>query len=125
MKICIPVAEFRGPDSVVYGHFGSAPGFVMADTETMNIEPLANSDRGHAHGQCSPIKALAGASPDAVLVGGMGMGALRGLRSQGIRVFGCAEMTVSEAIRRFTAGELNELDENATCSGHSHGNHCH
>lgn len=123
MKVCIPVENDRGLESQVYGHFGSAPLFVLADTETMRVEPLANSDRGHIHGQCSPVKALAGLKPDAVLVGGIGPGALHGLRSLGIRVFRCDDVTVAEALRRLNAGELQEMDEVATCAGHSHG--CH
>ncbi len=125
MKICIPVAEYRGLDSVVYGHFGSAPGFALADTETLEVEPLANRDHGHVHGACSPIKALANANPNAVVVGGMGAGALRGLRSLGIKVFHCAGGTVAEAIRQLKAGELIEMDELSTCAGHSSGHSCH
>ena len=124
MKVCIPVEEYLGLDSVVYGHFGSAPDFALADTETMHVEPLANRDHGHVHGACSPIKALAGANPDAVVVGGMGTGALRGLRSLGIKVFRCAGGTVAEAIRQLKAGELIEMDELAACAGHNDGHGC-
>lgn len=125
MKVCIPVAEYRGLDSVVYGHFGSAPCFALANTETMDIERLANRDHGHVHGACSPLKALAGAKTDAVVVGGMGAGALLGLRSLGIKVFRCAGGTVTDAIRQLKAGELIEMDERAACGGHSGGHGCH
>ena len=127
MKVCIPVGEYCGLDSVVCGHFGSAAGFALADTETMDIELLANRDHGHGHvhGACSPLKALAGAKPDAVVVGGMGAGALRGLHSLGIKVFRCAGGTVAEAIRQLKAGELTEMDELAACGGHSGGHGCH
>jgi predicted Fe-Mo cluster-binding NifX family protein len=80
MRICIPVAEYQGLESQVYGHFGSAESFVMVDTETMAVARLSNGDREHVHGACSPLAALAGARPDAVLVGGIGPGALMGLR---------------------------------------------
>jgi len=125
MKVCIPVAEYRGLDSVVYGHFGSAPVFALADTETLAVEPLVNCDHDHIHGACSPIKALAGANPDAVVVGGIGVGALRGLHSLGIKVFRCVGGTVADAIRQLKAGELIEMDERAVCGGHSgaHGRH--
>ena len=33
MKVCFPVEKNEGINSVVYGHFGSAPAFVMVDTE--------------------------------------------------------------------------------------------
>jgi predicted Fe-Mo cluster-binding NifX family protein len=45
MKVAIPVAEYCGLDSLVYGHFGSAPLFVLVDTETMSIESLSNAAR--------------------------------------------------------------------------------
>jgi len=33
MKICMPVSEAKGMDSVIYGHFGSAPFFAVYDTD--------------------------------------------------------------------------------------------
>ena len=101
MKVCIPISENRGLESPVHGHFGSAPGFLSVDTETMAAEELSNSDRDHAHGACRPAKALAGAKPDAVLVGGLGAGALAGLRQMGIRVYLAPEGTVEQTVRRF------------------------
>ncbi len=31
MKICFPVEQHEGLESQVYGHFGSAPSFVVVD----------------------------------------------------------------------------------------------
>ena len=121
MKVCIPVSEQRGLESPVHGHFGSAPGFISVDTETLAVAALANCDREHVHGACSPVKALAGAKPDAVLVGGLGAGALAGLRQAGIRVYLAPDGTVAEALRLFIAGQLEELTALATCPGHAHG----
>ena len=98
MKVAIPVAEYRGLESLVYGHFGSAPIFVLVDSETMSVEALGNQDQAHVHGQCSPVKALAGARPDAVVVGGIGAGAVRGLRAAGIKVYCCCGGTVAQAV---------------------------
>lgn len=33
MKVCFAVQRDDGMDSSVYGHFGSAPAFVVVDTE--------------------------------------------------------------------------------------------
>ena len=33
MKVCFPVPEDKGLDSLVYGHFGSAPLFGVDDHE--------------------------------------------------------------------------------------------
>ena len=121
MKICIPVSEMRGLESPVHGHFGSAPGFLTVDSETLAVEAVSNGDLEHVHGACSPVRALAGAKPEAVLVGGLGAGALAGLRQLGIRVYLAPEGTVEQAVRLFTEGKLEELVATATCAGHAHG----
>jgi predicted Fe-Mo cluster-binding NifX family protein len=118
MKICIPVAEDRGLESPVYGHFGSAPNFVLVDADTMAVERLDNHDEGHVHGQCSPVKALAGARPDAVVVGGIGAGAVLGLRNAGIRVYQATGRTVGEAVALLKQGTLQEIDAQHACTGH-------
>jgi len=124
MKVCIPVAEYCGLESQVYGHFGSAEVFAIVDTETLAVEPLSNRDQNHVHGACSPLNALAGAQPDAVLVGGIGAGALLGLRRAGIAVRLAPAGTVAEAVRLFKEGKLQEL-EASTCAGHGGTSGCH
>ena len=124
MKVCIPVEEYRGLDSLVYGHFGSAPVFALVDTETLAVEPLGNRDHEHQHGACSPLKALGGQQVNAVIVGGIGAGAIRGLNQAGIEVRQFAGGTVSEAVRRFNAGELPALTLEHACGGHSSGQSC-
>jgi len=125
MKLCIPVAENQELNSVVYGHFGSAPLFVLVDSETLAVEPLANRDEHHVHGACNPLKALAGRAVDAVIVGGIGAGAVRGLRSAGIAVYHCPPVTIAEAVTQFKAGTLPELDVQHACGGHAAGASCH
>jgi predicted Fe-Mo cluster-binding NifX family protein len=124
MKICIPVAEYRGLDSPVYGHFGSAPSFVLVDADTMVVERLDNHDQGHVHGQCSPVKALAGARPEVVVVGGIGAGAVLGLRNAGIRVYQATGGTVGETVALFKKGELQEIDSQHACPGHGEDSGC-
>jgi predicted Fe-Mo cluster-binding NifX family protein len=125
MKIAIPVAEYLGLESRVYGHFGSASAFALVDAETMAVRAINNGDHGHVHGACSPMKALAGARPDAVVVGGIGMGALLGLRAAGIKVYRAVDGTVADAVRQLMAAELPEVEENGACAGHGGGHSCH
>jgi predicted Fe-Mo cluster-binding NifX family protein len=40
MKICFPVESDKGLDSEVFGHFGSAPTFVVFDTEAKSIDTI-------------------------------------------------------------------------------------
>ena len=125
MKIAIPVADYRALESQVYGHFGSAPVFALVDSDTLAVEAVGNRDHGHVHGACSPLKALAGAKPDAVVVGGIGGGALMGLRAAGIKVYRCTEGTVADAVRLLKDNKLEEIDDTGVCAGHSGGHTCH
>ena len=98
MRICFPTDDPRGLDSVVFSHFGSAPGFVVVDTESQGIEELNNGDLHHVHGMCQPLKALGGLSVDAVAVGGIGMGALMKLQGMGITVYRAQAGTVGQNV---------------------------
>ncbi len=38
MKICFPVNSENGLDSIVFNHFGSAPFFIIFDTELKSFK---------------------------------------------------------------------------------------
>lgn len=124
MKICFPVQENEGLSSRVYNHFGSAPMFIVVDTETNNVSTINNKDQHHSHGACNPIKALDGQSVDAVVVGGIGAGALSRLNQTGIRVYQAKASTIKENILMFKAKSLPEFMTRHCCGGHSHGKGC-
>jgi predicted Fe-Mo cluster-binding NifX family protein len=125
MKVCFPTETLQGLESQVYAHFGSAPGFVIVDTESKKVEEISNNDLHHAHGMCQPIKALGDREVDAVAVGGIGMGALMKLQSQGIRVFRVAQGTVEENVQLILKETLPEFDARFTCGGHTGGECAH
>ena len=58
MKVCFAVQQDNGVESVVYNHFGSAPSFIMIDTDGDVISTVSNRDKDHAHGACNPIACL-------------------------------------------------------------------
>lgn len=118
MKICIPVERNEGLESAVYGHFGSAPLFVVVDTESREVREIANRDLHHAHGSCSPLKAIGSEVVDAVVVGGIGAGALQGLNRAGLKVYQAQGVTVAENLACFHLGGLHELTPGQTCGGH-------
>ncbi len=118
MKIAFPSQDDRGTDSAVFGHFGSAPFFVIVETEDGTAETIPNQDLDHGQGNCQPLKALGGASVDAVVVGGIGAGALRGLLAEGIQVYRGVEGTVKENTQLIKAGRLPEFTFDQTCAGH-------
>ncbi len=125
MQICIPVLDDQGLNSRVCGHFGSAPAFLIVDTESGGHRLIVNQNQHHAHGMCQPLSALAGQSVDGIVVGGIGMGALMKLRSAGIDVFRAVHETVGETVAAFTAGTLRPVDDEHACAGHQTHQHGH
>lgn len=124
MKVCFPISENKGLESQVHGHFGSAPGFVLVDTTTSELTLINNSDRIHEHGACNPVAGLGGHQVDAIVVGGIGGGALHKLNSAGIRAFQAVGGTIAENIALFRADGLPEYLPGHTCGGHGHGGGC-
>ncbi|HUJ89987.1 MAG TPA: NifB/NifX family molybdenum-iron cluster-binding protein, partial [Syntrophorhabdales bacterium] len=49
MKICFAVEKDEGMSSAVYGHFGSAPVFVMVDTDSEGVSTVGNRDMEKEH----------------------------------------------------------------------------
>jgi predicted Fe-Mo cluster-binding NifX family protein len=124
MKLCFPIEKNEGLDSKVFGHFGSAPMFLVVNTDADQVAEVINRDLHHAHGACSPVAALGGQAVDAVVVGGIGGGALAGLTRAGIRVFAAGALTVSENVALVRRGALSAWEAGRTCGGHGHGGGC-
>ncbi len=124
MKVCFPVQNNEGIVSRVYNHFGSAPMFIVVDTETDSVSIINNRDQHHAHGACNPIKALDGQSVDAIVVGGIGAGALSRLNQAGIRVYQAQAATVKSNVEMFMSRSLPEFALQHCCGGHLHGGNC-
>src|SRR4030066_1918426 len=96
MKVCFPVLKAEGMKSEVYGHFGSAPAFIVVETDSNDVTTIDNNDQHHAHGACNPIKALNNQKVDAIVVGGIGAGALSRLNQMGIMVHRAQAATIKE-----------------------------
>ncbi len=119
MKIVFPSNSDLGLTGSVYNHFGSAPFFVLVDTNSGQYEIMTNKDKEHSHGNCQPLKALGDATTDAVVVGGIGKGALNKLKAAGIKVFRATEGTVKTNFDLLKQGKLQEFTPNQTCLAHS------
>lgn len=120
MKICIPVLENKGIDSIVSEHFGSAPFFLIIDTETLKFEEVNNFDQHHAHGMCQPLSVISAYEFDGIVVGGIGTGALNKLRSAGKKVYKTTNTTVKETVSSYKNGSLKEVNAQDACA-HHHG----
>ncbi len=121
MNICIPITHDNGLESPVSAHFGSAPLFLIVDTEQGTCRTVANRNQHHGHGMCAPLSSLAGEDVEGMVVGGIGMGALNRLQAANIRVFLSEFLTAGAAVDAFKAGTLKVVTP-ATACGH-HGGH--
>jgi predicted Fe-Mo cluster-binding NifX family protein len=123
MKLCFPIEANNGLESLVYGHFGSAPMFYIYDSETKDSEIIDNQNLSHAHGMCSPIQALNGTSVDAIVVGGIGAGAINNLNMMGIKVYQAVEDTIQKNIELFNIQSMPEITLDHACNHHGGCNH--
>ena len=124
MRIAFPSNENLGIDSRVYNHFGSANSFIIVETQNREFEQVVNKDKDHKHGQCQPLSALGGNSVDAVVVGGIGGGALRKFQSAGVKVYRAIEGSVKENLELIQSSRLPEFTLDQTCAGHGSDGGC-
>ncbi len=124
MKVCFPVVDNQGLASQVFNHFGSAPEFLIVDMTTKECKSISNSDQIHQHGACNPLAGLGGHHVDAIVVGGIGGGALHKLNAGGIRAFKAHGGSVAENIDRLNVGTLEEYLPGHTCGGHGQDHGC-
>ncbi|OFZ21329.1 MAG: hypothetical protein A2X94_07725 [Bdellovibrionales bacterium GWB1_55_8] len=120
MKICIPTNTNNGTDSTISGHFGSAPFFMIVDTDSLFCKTIVNTNQHHAHGMCQPLAVLGSEEFDGIVVGGIGAGALNRLKAANIKVFKTAHKTVKETVDAFKGNALSEVTPHMACSGHGH-----
>jgi len=118
MKIGFAVQTNEGMESRVYDHFGSAPSFIIVDTEGKEVLTVNNKDLHHVHGACNPIMALDGKNVDAMVVGGIGAGALAKLNASGIKVYGAGASTVKDNLSLLSENKLEELSVYNSCRSH-------
>ena len=121
MKVCFAVEKDEGMNSAVYGHFGSAPVFVMVDVDAQSVTTVSNRDLNHVHGACNPVQAIGGQAVDAVVVGGIGAGAISGLNAKGIKVYASMAGTVGQNLDLLKDGKLPLLSMQHACGGHQDG----
>ena len=124
MKVVFPSNSQLGLTGSVYNHFGSAPFFVLVDTETDDYEVMVNLDKDHSHGNCQPLKAMGSATVDVVVVGGIGDGALKKLVNSGLDVFRAVEGTVQTNLKLLKEKKLEKFTSKLTCMAHGSGGGC-
>jgi predicted Fe-Mo cluster-binding NifX family protein len=118
MKVGFTVEVNEGLESTVYDHFGSAPAFLIVDTEGEQTATLDNTGNHQVHGACNPAAALGGRQIDAMVVGGIGAGAIMKLNAMGVKVFYAGAPSVKENIVLLKENKLREVSPNDGCGGH-------
>ncbi len=123
MKYCFPIAKAKGLESRVYPHFGSAPWYliVQSDDSTFTLVP---GPTDQPHGTCRPVDHLLVQDFDAMVVGGIGAGAVARFKAVGKKVFLSGAPTVQKNLEILSRGELPEVDPMGYCvsgGGHGHG----
>lgn len=108
MKVCFPVAADRGVESEIYGHFSSAPHFLVVDSETQTSNTVANCDPRNPYAGCNPFLALSHLQLDAIIAGGIGDDALRTMNMCGFRVLEAQSANLAENLELFKRKELPE-----------------
>jgi len=121
MKVCIPVLSDEGIDATISSHFGSASFFLFIDTETLHTKSLENKDAHHEHGMCKPLAMIGNESYDAIVVSGIGAGALNKLCAAGKKVYKTEFLTIKETINAIKQGKLLEFSANSACTHHNDG----
>jgi len=127
MNICIPIDADQRLASTVCQHFGSAPLFMIVETQSGDCRVIANANQHRGHGMCQPLALLQGEAIDAMVVGGIGMGALHKLNAAGIKVYLAQHPTVADTVSALGAGKLQLVQPGMACQqhgqGHGHGGH--
>ena len=115
--MCFTVRKNEGLESVVYDHFGSAPVFLIVDTEEDSLTAVKNKATHHPQGACTPIEDLVNMQIDAVVTGAIGSGAIMKLHLEGIKVYRPAKATIKHNLDLLMTGDLREFTLDHACSG--------
>lgn len=117
MLTCIPTNGAAGLDDTVCEHFGSAPYFTLFNSDTGQIEIIANRNSHHSHGTCHPMAQLARYHIDAIVCSGMGRRAIEALSSEGVRIYYADAPNVRALVDKIKGDQLVAVDPARACRG--------
>jgi len=134
MKICFPVATKVVENSTVYGHFASAPFFLVIDTDGGQEMLVSNCDSSNPLAGSNPFSALRGLQLDGIVADGIGDDAVRTMNLCGFKVYQARTSSVQENLELLASNSLPEIEAvdshlEGRCSsgeeGHSCDHHSH
>jgi len=117
MKICVS-ASSNSMDANVDPRFGRCPYFVIVNSETMKFDIVSNDSTNAAHGAgIQAAQTVVNSGAKVVITGNVGPNAFKVLSATGIKVLTGVSGSISQAIKKFKNGELQETN-NPTVGGH-------
>jgi predicted Fe-Mo cluster-binding NifX family protein len=118
MRLLIPTTDTNGARAQMSGHFGRAPYYAVADTETGAVVTVANPSVSHGHGECAPAADILGPNSfDAVVCQGIGRGAINRMAQAGVPVYVHSGPDVASAVAAFRGRSLQLAGADDGCSG--------
>ena len=117
MRLLIPTSDTNGASAQLSGHFGRAPFYAIADTDTGTIVVVENPSVSHGHGECVPASQVFADGYDAVVCQGIGQGAINRLNQAGVPVYVSDGPDVASAIASFRRSSLRVAGSEDGCSG--------
>ncbi|MCA1808204.1 MAG: NifB/NifX family molybdenum-iron cluster-binding protein [Kiritimatiellia bacterium] len=118
MKIAI-TSSGKNMTDMLDTRFGRAKYFIVVDTETGKGEAHDNQQNLNAAqgAGIQAAQAVANLGVAAVISGNLGPKAFQTLQAADIKMYLCDQVPVAEAVQRFQAGELKDL-QSANVAGH-------
>lgn len=118
--LAVPSAMPGGLEAALGQHFGHCDLYTVIEVENgevSNVSTLPNVP--HQQGGCmAPVNHLSQNGVTTLIAGGMGLRPLMGFNQVGIKVFfGNGATSVSEAVKAFLEGKLQEFKPENTCGG--------
>lgn len=120
MKLGIPSIRPGGLDADVSAHFGHCELFTAIELDGSEIKRVWTIDNDGEHNCMIPVRKMADAGIDAVLIGGIGRRPLMEFQNQGIKVYVGAGGSVKEALSDFLSDSLREAKAQDVCQGSCH-----
>ena len=119
VRVCVPTMGNKGLEEDVGEHFGRASTFTIVNLSTNEVKIIPNTSE-HMGGTGKPPEIMAKAGVDVMLCSGLGPRAIQMFEEQGVEVFVGASGTVTNAIKAWKAGKLQEATDENACKEHRH-----
>ena len=109
----------------IFQHFGKSQEFTLFETENAVIKGEKTIDTSATGGHSALVDVLKSNSVETLIYGGIGPGAIEGLRQIGVEVVSGVSGSAREAVIKYLSGEKIG-SSSATCDHHHDSGHtCH